>query len=126
MIDDIRRASDEQMSFDDAIAEVRNYRNMFSCSHSENFSQIFQIDYTMGPPLHYDPYHNSIIQTTLTRNIASRFDDIHEEIECAFDENIFLKENGTLLCLTCYIIQMLVTSRMVVRPSSLDSHDRRM
>jgi len=37
MINDIRRASDEQMSFDDAIAEVSNYRNMFS-NHSEEFS----------------------------------------------------------------------------------------
>lgn len=84
---------------------------------------MFQTDYTMGPPLHYDPYHNSTIRTSLTRNIAPRFDDIRDEIECAFNDNLPLKDNGTAFFLSCTGIHMLITSRMEVCTCSHNSHE---
>ncbi|KAF8897198.1 cytochrome P450 [Infundibulicybe gibba] len=68
MLDDIRRAPDDQLSFREAISET------------------FHIDYTMGPEIHHDPYHVATVRTPLTRNLAIRFTDIQEEIAAAFND----------------------------------------
>ncbi|PPQ87954.1 hypothetical protein CVT25_001139 [Psilocybe cyanescens] len=68
MFDDIRRASDDQISFNDAVGEA------------------IQTDYTIGPQVRTDPYHTAIVRTPLTRNLAIRFTDIKDEISTAFED----------------------------------------
>ncbi|KAF8897197.1 cytochrome P450 [Infundibulicybe gibba] len=70
MIDDIRKATDDQLSFRDALSES------------------FHIDLTIGPQLHHDPYHVAIVRTPLTRNLAARFTEVQNEIVTSFDDLI--------------------------------------
>ncbi|KAK1228836.1 hypothetical protein PQX77_008103 [Marasmius sp. AFHP31] len=75
MIDDIRRATDAELSFEEAVADV------------------LQIEYTMSPQLHNNPYHISLVRTLLTRNIGARFDDIVDETFAAFADRIPLQDD---------------------------------
>ncbi|KAH9477541.1 Cytochrome P450 monooxygenase 103 [Psilocybe cubensis] len=68
MIEDLRRASDDELSFNDAVGES------------------IQTDYTIGPQIRTDPYHTAIVRTPLTRNLAIKFTDIKDEISTAFEE----------------------------------------
>ncbi|KAH9477540.1 Cytochrome P450 monooxygenase 71 [Psilocybe cubensis] len=68
MLEDIRRASEDQLSFDDAVGEISE-----------------------------DPYHVAIVRTSLTRNIGTRFADIHDEILTAFSELIPTSNNSWTL-----------------------------
>uniref|UniRef100_A0A8H8CFF9 Cytochrome P450 n=1 Tax=Psilocybe cubensis TaxID=181762 RepID=A0A8H8CFF9_PSICU len=70
MLDDIRRATDDQLSFREAIAEV------------------VQTDYMIGPQIRRDPYHVNSVRMQLTRNLGVRFDDIKDEIFAAFKDLI--------------------------------------
>ncbi|THU93421.1 cytochrome P450 [Dendrothele bispora CBS 962.96] len=73
-VDDLRRASDEQLSFVDATAVIlRDY-------------------YTIHPKLMSNPYHVDVIRHSLTRNIDAGFGDIQEELESAVPEKIPLSE----------------------------------
>ncbi|TFK43278.1 cytochrome P450 [Crucibulum laeve] len=78
MVDDIRKATDDQMSFREAVSES------------------IQTDYMIGPQIRLDPYHVSTVRTPLTRNLASRFEDIKDEIAAAFDDLIPAKEKDWL------------------------------
>ncbi|PPQ77970.1 hypothetical protein CVT26_005275 [Gymnopilus dilepis] len=75
MVEDIRRATDDQMSFEEAVAET------------------IQTDYTLGRRVRVDHYHVPIVRTPLTRNIAIRFSDIKDEIVTAFSELVPAKED---------------------------------
>ncbi|GLB35443.1 putative cytochrome p450 [Lyophyllum shimeji] len=77
MVEDLRKATDDQVSFRDAVADV------------------IQIDYTIGRELHYDPYHIGVIRGTLTRRLAERFADVQDEIVTAFAEHIPPSEGWT-------------------------------
>ncbi|KAF8061617.1 cytochrome P450 [Lyophyllum atratum] len=70
MVEDLRKATDDQVSFRDAVADV------------------IQIDYTIGREIHYDPYHIAAIRSTLTRRLVERFPDVQDEIVTAFAEHI--------------------------------------
>ncbi|KAK7442710.1 hypothetical protein VKT23_015956 [Stygiomarasmius scandens] len=70
MINDIRKASDDKMSFDFATRES------------------FQQDHTMGKTVYLHPYHANIVRTTLTKNISTRFSDVQDEIATAFSDEI--------------------------------------
>ncbi|KAK0447146.1 cytochrome P450 [Armillaria borealis] len=52
------------------------------------------VDYTFGRYNRVDPYHVDVIQGALTRNIASCFADIQDEIEVAFRDNIPMTEGA--------------------------------
>ncbi|KAK7460911.1 hypothetical protein VKT23_008839 [Stygiomarasmius scandens] len=74
MVDDIRRAADEELSFPDAVLES------------------LQTDYTMGKELRSHPYHVDVVRNSLTRNIAAKFADVKDEIECSFGDEIPVKD----------------------------------
>ncbi|KAH9477542.1 Cytochrome P450 monooxygenase 103 [Psilocybe cubensis] len=76
MLDDIRRATDDQLSFREAIAEV------------------VQTDYMIGPQIRRDPYHVNSVRMQLTRNLGVRFDDIKDEIFAAFKDLISTADHG--------------------------------
>ncbi|KAA1468096.1 cytochrome P450 [Dentipellis sp. KUC8613] len=75
-VDDIRKAPDDVLSFSEAV------------------SRSLQVDYTLGNAVNNNPYHISIIRSQLTRNLASIFPDVREELVAAFDDAIPAKEHG--------------------------------
>ncbi|KAJ8081924.1 hypothetical protein PM082_007770 [Marasmius tenuissimus] len=75
MINDMRRATDEELSFVQAAGHQ------------------LQVDYTMSPNTHINPYHINVVRTPLTRNIGARFDDIVDETFAAFADYIPLKDD---------------------------------
>ncbi|KAF9468817.1 cytochrome P450 [Collybia nuda] len=66
MVDDIRRATDDQVDFNDAVAET------------------IQSKFTMGPELNENTFHVATVRSPLTRNLAVRFADVQDEIACSF------------------------------------------
>ncbi|KAK7021886.1 hypothetical protein VNI00_017175 [Paramarasmius palmivorus] len=70
MIEDVRKASDEQLS------------------SAEAFAEMLQTDITMGKTLRADPYQIGVILNALTKNISARFADVHDEIRAAFNDEI--------------------------------------
>ncbi|KAF8967505.1 cytochrome P450 [Flammula alnicola] len=73
-VDDIRRASDGKL-------------NGFKST-----STFFQFDLTLGPAITNNPYHSTVIRTSLTRNIGPRFQEIYEEVVSAYSDGI--ADNG--------------------------------
>ncbi|KAF9453726.1 cytochrome P450 [Macrolepiota fuliginosa MF-IS2] len=73
-LEDIRKASEDTISFRLAIAEVTQNR------------------YTLGRRFDDIPYHVATVRSPLTRNLVSRFDDIRDEIVESFKDYIPLKE----------------------------------
>ncbi|KAK0220495.1 cytochrome P450 [Armillaria fumosa] len=69
-VDDIRKSSLEQLSSLDAIIDL------------------LQMNHTMGYSLCVDPYHAEVVRGALTRNIATCFADVHDEMKAAFEDNI--------------------------------------
>ncbi|THU98772.1 cytochrome P450 [Dendrothele bispora CBS 962.96] len=70
LVEDIKQASEEQLSNLDATNEI------------------LQTRYTMHPELAPNPYHIDVIRTPLTRNIGARFADIHHEVQKVISEKI--------------------------------------
>ncbi|ETW81028.1 cytochrome P450 monooxygenase 51 [Heterobasidion irregulare TC 32-1] len=73
-IEDVRKASDSVLSFMDAVART------------------LQVEYTLGPEIHHNPYHVSIIRSQLTRNLGALFPDVREEIVASFNDIIPAKD----------------------------------
>ncbi|KAF9270845.1 cytochrome P450 [Marasmius fiardii PR-910] len=70
MLEDLRKATDEQLSLRDAFEEFL---------HTEIF---------FGRQTRIDPYHVTIYKNTLTRSIGSKFSDMHQEMVLAFEETL--------------------------------------
>ncbi|KAF8721948.1 hypothetical protein AX14_010063 [Amanita brunnescens Koide BX004] len=104
-IDDIRRASDDQLSLKDAIAES------------------FHSDILFDPEMHDDDFHTDVIRSHLTRNIAARFSDIQDEIAVACSEYIPTKGNEwttivastTVLSIVCRTVNRLLVGLPLCR-----------
>ncbi|KAE9389796.1 cytochrome P450 [Gymnopus androsaceus JB14] len=75
MIEDIRKASDTQLNMREAAADS------------------LQVKYTLNNQLVLDPYHVAIVRTPLTRNIATRFAEVRDEIVAAFADLIPAQED---------------------------------
>ena len=52
------------------------------------------MDYTFGRANRLDPYHLDVVRGALTRNIASCFADVQDEIKAAFKDNIPMTEGA--------------------------------
>jgi hypothetical protein len=70
MLDDIRKASGDVLSFGDASLDL------------------LQMDHTMRYPDLHDQYHVDIVRGPLTRGFPSRFEDIKDEIAASFSDII--------------------------------------
>lgn len=77
MVDDLRKAKDDQVSFLDAVGES------------------IQVEHTIGWEVHHDPYHVGIVRSALTRSLVERFPDVQDEIVTAFTEHIPATEGWT-------------------------------
>ncbi len=57
------------------------------------------MDYTIGRDVFTDPYHINVVRSTLTHgNMAVCFEDVADEIQEAFNDNIPMTE-GTEFCI---------------------------
>ncbi|KAJ7599060.1 cytochrome P450 [Mycena floridula] len=77
LVDDIRRAPDENLSSNAAFVEVTVYRLLCVV-----FGSVIQ-----------NRFFNDLIPATLTRNLASRFEDDYEEIIAAFADEIPVQQS---------------------------------
>lgn len=50
------------------------------------FASFMQLDYTLGPEVTSNSYHTNVVRTSVTRNIATQFKDMHEEMILTFEE----------------------------------------
>jgi cytochrome P450 len=78
LIDDIRRAPEDALSFMGAAVEF------------------LQVDYTMGKEIREDPYHIGTVRTPMTRNLPIRFPDVQEEIVTSFETLVSPKDDEWL------------------------------
>ncbi|KAF8178050.1 hypothetical protein BJ912DRAFT_672003 [Pholiota molesta] len=53
-----------------------------------NFQSYLQLDYTLGPEVTTNPYHIKVVRSTMTRNVAAQFEDMHSEAVSAFEDLI--------------------------------------
>ncbi|KAF7368811.1 Cytochrome P450 [Mycena venus] len=70
LINDLRKAREEDLSA------------------ARGFGATLAVNYTLGAGFVTNPYHNRVIQTSLTRSTSTRFTDIHDEISTAFQHEI--------------------------------------
>ncbi|KAH8828969.1 cytochrome P450 [Flagelloscypha sp. PMI_526] len=61
-------------SGDDRLADMRKAGDDV-LSFLDNVNDITQLEFTMGKEIARDMYHANVVKTTLTRNIAAKFDD---------------------------------------------------
>jgi len=95
MIEDIKKASDTQLDMREATAES------------------LQIEYTLSKDLHVDPYHVAVVRTQITRNIASRFSEVRDEIVAAFADHIPVQEDWVKI--PAYTTSFQIVGRTVNR-----------
>ncbi|KAJ3765059.1 cytochrome P450 [Lentinula raphanica] len=94
MIEDIRKASDLDLSSIEAIREF------------------MQSDYTLGKAASVDTYQIDVVRTPLTRNLGAKFDELRDEIKAALADEIHAKETEWLR------VPMLSTSMKIVARTS--------
>ncbi|EGN95203.1 hypothetical protein SERLA73DRAFT_77211 [Serpula lacrymans var. lacrymans S7.3] len=73
LIEELRRAPDDALSGNEAL------------------NDIVKVEYTLGSGIRHNPYHLPIVRTQLTRNLATQFLDIQDEIATAFDDVLPIK-----------------------------------
>ncbi|KAG6330524.1 hypothetical protein ID866_8565 [Astraeus odoratus] len=62
-------------------------------SFFESFNDILKVQHTMGSDVYHDPYHISIIQTQLKRNLPTLCPDIEDEMVNAFNDYLPVRGN---------------------------------
>ncbi|KAJ7021773.1 cytochrome P450 [Mycena alexandri] len=67
LVEDLRKASDEFLSF------------------SEGINSVLHHEYTVGHEQHHDPYQIPVVRSPMTRNIAVCFPDLYSEVVAAFE-----------------------------------------
>ncbi|KAJ3970554.1 cytochrome P450 [Lentinula raphanica] len=90
MIEDIRKASDLDLSFIEAVRET------------------MQSDYTLGKPARVDAYHIDVVRTPLTRNLGAKFDELRDEIKASFADEIPAKEMEWIKVPMLYTVMKII------------------
>jgi len=68
LIDDIRRAPEDQLSLKDAMVDM------------------FHTDILLGHELHEDDFHVEVIRTYFAKNLAAQFNEVVDEMRVSFEE----------------------------------------
>ncbi|KAG5653878.1 hypothetical protein H0H81_009700 [Sphagnurus paluster] len=89
MIEELRKAPEDQASFQEAAAEA------------------LQTMYTIGPEIHFNSYHIPVIRSTLTRNMIECFPELQDEISTAFGEHLPATEGWTEVTVLPTIMQIV-------------------
>lgn len=98
-IEELRKFSDDQVSFLHGTAEVAGCSYMSPVFSFSDIRQTLALLYLFGKEVWEPPYHVTIIRSVLTQHIASMFGDIHDEIESAFAELVHVGEDGACFCI---------------------------
>ena len=88
MIEELRQAPDDYISFEEATADVCLFFSRSAMNTISFASKAIQISYTMGREVRYDTYHVDVIKSSLTRSLVERFPDVQNEISIAFEDYI--------------------------------------
>ncbi|KAJ3982871.1 cytochrome P450 [Lentinula detonsa] len=101
LIEDVRKASDDQLSLYGSIKEG------------------MQTDYTMEPHILENPYHFKFVHLALTSNLGGRFPELREEVITAFSELVPPTDSWTSFpaWLTGKHVVLRVINRLFVGPS---------
>ncbi|KAJ7498063.1 cytochrome P450 [Mycena galericulata] len=67
------------------VEEIANAREE-DLSFHQSTNEFLQTRYTLGRGIERDPYHPTVIRTSLSRNVGNRFPDVRDEIVCSFSE----------------------------------------
>ncbi|KAI0071569.1 cytochrome P450 [Panus rudis PR-1116 ss-1] len=94
LVDELRRASDDKVSFNEAVRDL------------------IQMKYVFGDEVNSDPFHLDIIRGHLTRQLASLFTDIRDEIVAAYGDYMPDTEDWTP------VYMLPIMQRIVARVSS--------
>ncbi|KAM6492346.1 Cytochrome P450 [Amanita muscaria] len=96
LIDDLRSASDDELSADTALRDT------------------LQMEFTLGAEIFENRYHLDVIKSSLTKNITTKLMDVRDEIETAFNDHIIAKTDEWVT-VTAYPAIMDVVCRTLNR-----------
>ncbi|KAF8123587.1 cytochrome P450 [Boletus edulis] len=65
-----------------------------------------QLEHTLGPEIHHNPYHVEVLRSHLTRNLEVLYPEIRDEIVSSFADVLDLRGNGEKSDFTnvCYLV----------------------
>ncbi|KAI0804683.1 cytochrome P450 [Irpex lacteus] len=89
LIDELRQAKDDELSFAEAVAESLQQRH------------------TMGEESMVNPYHIPVVRGELTKNVNNVLPDVHDELEQCFPEIIPLNDEWTSFTAMEKILQIV-------------------
>lgn len=92
LIEDVKRAQEDVLSRRKPVMEVCTVDGLES--YSKQSRQLIQMDYTLPLLNIEDTYHNRVIRSNLTRNIAVTFDQVQDELVQALAEYIPVTGDG--------------------------------
>ncbi|KAJ3570466.1 hypothetical protein NP233_g4384 [Leucocoprinus birnbaumii] len=95
-LEDIRKASDDFLSFSAVIEHAA------------------QLDYTISPKLRADYFHINVVRGPMTRNIGARFPELLDEIDKALGD-VMGSTNKDWVSITCYSSVAHIVSRLSAR-----------
>jgi hypothetical protein len=90
----MKKAPDDILSRIEPISEVRIVCNTVSAC-SRLLSQFLQVDYTLDVLNKHDFYHEGIVRSKLTRNLAVILKDVRDELVYALEDLIPTGEDST-------------------------------
>ncbi|KAM6492377.1 Cytochrome P450 [Amanita muscaria] len=115
LIDELRAASDDELSADTALRDT------------------LQMEFTLGPEISENRYHLDVVRSSLTGNISTKLGDIQDEIESAFNDHI-IDKTDEWVTVTAYPAMMDIVCRTINRmlvglplcrdPDYLDLHKK--
>ncbi|KAF8507441.1 cytochrome P450 [Gautieria morchelliformis] len=91
LVEELRKSSDDTLSI------------------AAGLSELFQSKYTMGATILTNRYHLPLLRSQLTRNLASLFSDIRQEIILSIEDNIPLTNEWTSI--KAYAVVLQIVSR---------------
>jgi hypothetical protein len=97
MAEEMRKATDSELSFTHAVSEVSPCLCFFweVLIASFFFIKTLQINYTLGKD--FDLHRSQVVRGAVTKNIADRFSDIRDEIVESLNDEIPVTE-GKIFC----------------------------
>ena len=93
-LEELAKASDNELSFREAINDVRNHSLPWQLSLFRCLLQSIQVEHTLGPEIHHNVSHVTVLRLRLTRNLGVLYPGIRDEIVTSFAEVLDLTENG--------------------------------
>ena len=93
-LEELAKASDDEFSFLEAINDVGDHFLSVKLTPFQCLLQQVQVEHTLGPNVHHNPYHVAVVRLYLTRNVEVLFPEIRDEIVASFAEVLDLTGNG--------------------------------